>query len=553
MKNTDIRSLISQSVASYKNNLALSFVDGEKITYGDLYTRIIERANILKNLGIEKGDKVAILSTYNPYWGISYLAVVFIGATTVPILNDFSASEIQNILEHSEAKAIVTTNDLKYKLTNTVNCIQYVLNVEDFSLDAALSTSSRPKVDKFIDKTPDDLAKQFGELTGDELASIIYTSGTTGLSKGVMLSHKNLISNIIATSHIQSITEIDRLLSILPLSHSYECTLGFLMPLANGASVYYLAGAPVASILLPALQTVQPTMMLSVPLIIEKIYKMRIKPKFSKGTAKSLYSLAPTRKLLNFIAGKKLMHTFGGKLKFFGIGGALLDAETEKFLREANFPYAIGYGLTETAPLLAGSSPQKTRYRSTGFALPGQDLKLIDVNLETGEGEIVAKGNNVMKGYYKNDDLTQKCFTEDGWFRTGDLGYIDRSNHLFIKGRLKNMILTANGENIYPEQIEAILTRHQYVTEAIVYEMKGKLVAKVHLNYQEVEEKFNKLKESAKVLQSDMQQYIRNILDDIKAYVNSEVSKFAKLALIIEHPVPFEKTPTQKIKKYLYI
>ena len=261
----------------------------------------------------------------------------------------------------------------------------------------------------------------------------------------------------------------------------------------------------------------------------------------------------PFRIFFNRLAGKKLIKTFGGEIRFFGIGGAMLDSETEQFLHEAGFPYAIGYGLTETSPLLAGANPQKTKIGSTGFSSSDQQLKLININPSTGKGEIVAKGNHVMTGYYKNEELTQKVFTPDGWFKTGDLGYFDKKNRLFIKGRLKNMILGANGENIYPEEIEAILGRHNLVLDAIVYQLKGKLVAKVHLDYDEIEKRYNFLKEHARNLQSDLEQYITYILNEIQMYVNSEVNSFSKLAKLIEHPVPFEKTPTLKIKKYLYV
>ncbi|HNY07301.1 MAG TPA: AMP-binding protein, partial [Bacteroidales bacterium] len=245
--------------------------------------------------------------------------------------------------------------------------------------------------------------------------------------------------------------------------------------------------------------------------------------------------------------------TFGKQLHFFGIGGALLDAKVELFLKEAKFPYEIGYGLTETSPLLAGSPGGKRRYRSTGPSVPGQELKIINVNPKTGEGEIIAKGDNVMKGYYKNEELTKTCFTKDGWFKTGDLGVFDKHMRLYIKGRLKNMILRANGENIYPEEIEAVVNRHKLVVESIVYEMKGKLIAKVNLDYEEIEKRFKNMKEAAQLFQNDIQQYIKKILDDIKTYVNNEVSNSSKLVLVLEQPDPFIKTPTMKIKKYLYV
>jgi long-chain acyl-CoA synthetase len=553
MRRGSIREVICESASKYGNNKALAFVGSKELTYNELFESVLQLTLQLQSIGVKKGDKVAILSNNSPNWGISYLAIVFTGAVVVPILNDFSKKEIHNILNHSEAKAIFVSESLLTKIPEADNeFLKVVINIEKFEIHTSLSDD---KTSVFSNGTTNSekILSELPELSADDLAVIIYTSGTTGLSKGVMLSHKNLVSNVYATDKIQKIISTDRLLSVLPLSHTYECTLGFLMPLTFGACVYYLEGMPTASILLPALQKVKPTMILSVPLIIEKIFKSKIKPQFSKGIAKLLYSFAPTKKILCQIAGKKLKSTFGGELLFFGIGGAMLDSETEAFLRLANFPYAIGYGLTETSPLLAGCSPDKTLYRSTGYCLPDQQLKLVNVNPETGEGEIIAKGDNVMLGYYKNEELTRQSFTDNGWFKTGDLGFFDKNNMLYIKGRLKNMILGSNGENIYPEEIEAVLGRHQLVLEAIVYQFKGKLVAKVHLDYQELERHYTQIKATAKHLQEDFEQYVTKILSDIQAFVNSEVSGFSKLALVIEQPVPFEKTPTLKIKKYLYI
>jgi long-chain acyl-CoA synthetase len=553
MCDTTIREAIRESAEKNQNQVALSFVHSKGYTYGELYARIVYLGKQLQALGVEKGDKVAVLGPNSPEWGVCYLATLFLGATVVPILNDFSQTEISNILVHSDSKILFISEKSKHKFVDKeYELLKNVLTIEDYSLsklsqDDVLASFQENDCNIF------DLEKTFASLLPEDLAAIIYTSGTTGISKGVMLTHRNILSNIEATSKLQPIKSTDRLLSILPLAHTYECTLGFLMALVNGASIYYLEGLPTASILLPALQKVKPTMMLSVPLVIEKIYKTQILSKFSKGFPGLLYSVSFFRKILNRIIGKKLRETFGGHLHFFGIGGAMLDKKTERFLKEARFPYAIGYGLTETSPLLAGCAPGFTKVGSTGRALQGQELKLININPETKEGELVARGRNNMAGYYKNETLTRQVFTDSGWFRTGDLGFFDKKNRLFIRGRLKDMILGSNGENIYPEEIEAVLTRHRLVAEAIVYELKGKLVAKVHFDYTELEKYIDQLKESAKHFQEDMQFLINNILEEIKIYVNSEVRGFSKVSLILEQPIPFEKTPTLKIKKYLYL
>lgn len=290
--------------------------------------------------------------------------------------------------------------------------------------------------------------------------------------------------------------------------------------------------------------------MLTVPLIIEKVYKGSVLPTINaKSITRRLYKFSPARKLLNRVAGKKLYKTFGGKLKFFGIGGAKLDPTVEKFLIEGKFPYAVGYGLTETAPLLAGFDSFKGKYQSTGPAMEGVTLKINNPDPVTGEGEIWAKGENVMKGYYKEPELTSEVLTEDGWFKTGDLGAFDADGYLFIKGRLKNMIVGASGENIYPEEIEAIINRFQYVLESVVVQQKGKLVAMVHFNMEELSARFESLKEQASQL---IDNHVEELKKELQYYVNSKVNKFSKLQMVVLQPEPFEKTATKKIKRFLY-
>jgi len=555
MSRLTIPACIQQSIAIHSGNTALSLVDSDAVTYAELNRRIQNLAMKLKILGLCPGDKIALLAPNGPNWGISYLSILHLGATVVPILNDFSATEITNILKHSEAKALFVSESLKQKIDRSLLPDIFVyINVEDFSVDETLSSLKTPYSADRVTPADREALKQIIEtINEDDLAAIIYTSGTTGFSKGVMLTHRNIVSNIRSTYQVQSIGPADRMLSILPMPHTYECTLGFLMPLFYGASVYYLSGVPSPTVLLAALDKIRPTMMLSVPLVIEKIYKNRIAPKFSKGLGKVLYAFPPARKLLHRIAGAKLMQSFGGQIHFFGIGGALLDETVERFLWEAKFPYYIGYGLTETSPLVAGTPSRKLKFRSTGYCLPGQEMKLINVDPATGEGEIVTRGDNVMKGYYKNDDLTRSVFTPDGWFRTGDLGYIDPTGRLFFKGHLKNVIIGANGKNIYPEEIEAVVNRHKFVLESIVYEMKGKLVAKVHLDYQKVEEFYNHVRRNTREFQHDLQFQINHILADIQHFVNMQLNDYSHLALVIEQPVPFEKTPTMKIKKFMYV
>ena len=356
----------------------------------------------------------------------------------------------------------------------------------------------------------------------------------------------------------------DVLLSILPLSHTYECTLGMIYPFSRGAHVYYMDRPPVASALMPALQEVRPTVIASVPLIMEKVYRSKVRPTFEKSALlRTLYGWSPTRKLLHKVAGKKLKALFGGRMRFFAIGGAKFDSEAERFLKEAGFPYGIGYGLTETAPLLAGAVGKMVRIGSTGPALQGVELRLDNVNPATGQGVIVAKTPCCMSGYYKNEEATKDAFTADGWFRTGDLGYIAKDGWVFIKGRLKNMIVGPSGENIYPEDIEEVLNSNPVVAESVVTEENGKLVALVHFDTAALEARYEGLKklfaESKDQLgqkYSESKEQLEKKMDEVKrellTYVNNKVNRFSQITKVIDNGCEFEKTPTKKIRRFVY-
>jgi long-chain acyl-CoA synthetase len=298
---------------------------------------------------------------------------------------------------------------------------------------------------------------------------------------------------------------------------------------------------------------VKPTTMLTVPLIIEKIYRNTIKTGIQKSpVTRVLSKLSFTRKVIHKAAGKKLMAFFGGRMRFFGVGGAALAPDVEKFLIEAKFPYAIGYGLTETSPMLAGFAPKDAVYKSVGKVMEGIDIRIDNPDAVSGEGEIVAKGRNIMHGYYKSEDLTREVFTDDGYFITGDLGFIDKRGILYIKGRSKNMILGPNGENIYPEEIEAVLNEQEFVSDSLVMQIKGKLVAKVHLNFELLEEKFQNIVNSAQDKQVELNLKAEEILEELKSHVNQRINKNSRLQLVILQVDPFEKTPTLKIKRFMY-
>ncbi len=593
----NFRALLENSTEQYADLPALGFVDKDVLNYREVYHRTQELIALLAANGIRKGDRVALLSQNMPNWGVSYLAITSMGAVVVPILVDFTAPEIEKILAHSETKAILVSEKQAEKLHQQLpDTLKTAVLIDDCSEISLGSLELAGKIDKLplkeygtIDKMP--------EPAEDDLAAILYTSGTTGTPKGVMLSHKNIISNAVNTLNIQMVDKYDRLLSVLPLPHTYECTIGFVIPFMTGASMYYLDRLPTPTVLLPAMQKIKPTMMLTVPLIIEKVYQNRVKPKLTgSAVMRNLTKFRPLQKAFHKLAGKKIYKAFGGKLHFFGIGGAKLNAEAELFLRDAGFPYAIGYGLTETSPLLAGCNPKITKYRSTGFNLPGQEIKIDNPDPTTGEGEILAKGPNVMKGYYKEPGITKEVFTKDGWFKTGDLGALDEDGYLYIKGRIKNIIISPSGENIYPEDIEAALNSEHHVLESLVYEMKGKLVAKVHLNYEELDKRYHELKESAgKSYQEfkesadqrygelketadkryheikdtagqkytdikdsardryeELQERARQRLSEIQQKVNARLNRFSRLSVIEEQVEPFVKTPTKKIKRFLY-
>ena len=553
------KNVLQNSILQYGSNIALSMVNGEPITYRQFGEKVDIISKILQKRGIVKGDKVAILSENKPQWGIAYFAITTLGAIAVPILPEFHANEIRHIIRHSEAKAIFISQDQYNKLEDVeLESLRTIFHIDDFSIIPPNTTIDKLK--DLIKEGEVEFAKlresalkllypAQSSLKEDDVASIIYTSGTTGHSKGVELTHKNFIFDAEATLQIQNVTEDDRLLSILPLSHSYEFTIGFLIPVIRGASIYYIDKPPVARVLLPVLQKIKPTMMMTVPLVIEKIYKVRIAPQLSKsGLIRQLMKVPAVRKKLHRVAAKKVMKFFGGEMKFFGIGGAGLIGDVEKFLREGKFPYAIGYGLTETSPLIAGSGAHNTRFRSTGIVIPDVDVIINNPDEKTGEGEIWVKGANVMKGYYKDPERTKEVFSEDGWLKTGDLGYMDKDGYLYIIGRLKNVIVGPSGENIYPEEIESQLNQYDNVLESLIFQENRQIVARVHLNYEESDKEFK----HKKMTETQIAKRIEEMLEELRNNVNSKMSSFSRISRMIEQTEAFEKTPTKKIKRYLY-
>ena len=535
-----IPAMLQASYRDFADNQSLIFVGEENLTYKQLDAEVKKAALQLQSIGVKKGDKVAVFSLNMPQWGIAFFATCVLGAVVVPILPDFHPNEIKNIIQHADVSVIYVSETLRSKLEPIAGIT--VISIENFQVSSGIALLTLKEIDEQL--------FQYPVVEENDLCSIIYTSGTTGKSKGVMLTHKNIVWTAQQSWIIQNIVPGDRFLSVLPLSHTFENTLGLILPVKYGATVNYLKKPPVASVLMAALQQVRPTIMLVVPLIVEKIYKGKVLPEINrKFITRILYKIPASRKLLHKVAAKKLFESFGGELKFFGIGGAKLDDNVERFLMEGGFPLAIGYGMTESSPLLAGAGVGKTRFLSTGQPMEGVHLRIADPDPKTGLGEIQAKGENIMVGYYKEPEITKNTFTKDGWLKTGDLGCFDKDGNLFIRGRMKNMIVGSSGENIYPEEIESLINRMEYVVESLVVEQKGRLVALVHLNMEELEKKYQLLKSEAVLYLNDKTD---EILKEIQNKVNIELNKFSQIQRIVLQPMPFEKTPTQKIKRFLY-
>ncbi len=524
-----LRDLYLHSVNAYSSRCMSSMYGGECVTFAEFARKVEAEAEMLRMAGLSSGDKVALLSNNMPNWAVSYFAAVISGLVIIPILPDFSTPELDMIIRHCGAKALCCSDKLYTKVSKeTIEGLNVVLRTKNCGV-IYMKEGVQPGV--------------FTEPKADDVAAIIYTSGTTSKPKGVMLTHANLVAQVEMDYDLFTIYQSDVFLSILPLSHTYECSLGMLLPFYSGASVVYLDKLPTASTLMPAMRSVRPTIMLSVPLIIEKIYKSQVRGRFVKNAVlKKMYGWTWFRKMVHREAGRKLRKIFGGRLRFFGIGGAKLDFDTERFLVEAKFPYGVGYGLTETAPLIAGGIPGKIRFRSTGPVLSRVKARLDNMNKDTGEGEIVVQSPSTMKGYYEDPGATADVFTPDGWFRTKDIGRFDEEGNLYILGRIGNMIVGPSGENIYPEEIESVINSHFLVTDSIVKENDGKLVAQVYFNEEEAQRRYNDFKESLHALKAE-----------IKAYVNSKVSKSAQIADVEAQDKAFEKTPTQKIKRFKYV
>ena len=543
--NYTIDKMVRACAQSYGTLTALTTYNKPEtaIPYNQLEDMANDVALQLIRKGLPKGGKAAILSESCPNWGLSYFAINKAGAVAVPVLPNFSKTEVEKILEHSEAQYVFVNAANAAKV---VDSKAKVIRIEDMA-QIPVCEMKKLATCKFADligtsllgtdslKRKDQMMLEERAPKEDDIASIIYTSGTTGTPKGVMLTNKNLVWNAVTCS--TPFIKIHRgwsALSILPLSHVYEFTIGLLLLLINGCTITYLGKAPSTNTLMPALKGVRPHIVLSVPLLIEKVYRRALAPKFKEGT--TLAKFAGNRLTSRFVynmVGRKVIKTFGGRLRFFGVGGSKLDPEVEAFLDKINFPYALGYGLTETSPFIAGCGPKDHVVGTLGAPIEG-----LDVRIAPEDGEIQLKGPSIMKGYYKMPELTKETFTEDGYFRTGDLGAFE-DGRLVIKGRSKSMILGSGGENIYPDNIESLINAQDFVVESLVVPEDRSLTAMVRLDIKALNKTFKDID-------------IQDFLEKIRSEVNQKLASFSRIHRIKLQETPFERTPTEKIKRYLY-
>ena len=529
---------LHQSLEKFSARTAFSLWRGAEVTYSEVGERVKQIHQMLADADIQPGDRVAILSSSVPNWGVAYFAITSAGYVVVPIMPDFTSEDIDRIVEHSETKALFVSDRLFSKLSkSTADKLNIVIRTKNLGIIA-----QNVKGGNGTTRIPQP----------DDLAAIIYTSGTTSQPKGVMLTHYNLCAQLHMIDKLFMVYPEDIFLSILPLAHTYECTIGLILAFSHGCHVVYLDKAPTVSTLLPALKEVRPTIMLTVPLIIEKIFRGAVLKKFtSSAIMRALYGVGFIRKMLHRIAGKTLTKTFGGRVRFFGIGGAKLDSTVEQFLLDAKFIYDIGYGLTETAPLLAGAVDGMLRLGSTGPLLQGVEGRIENPNDE-GIGELVVKSPSQMIGYYKNEEATKAVFTEDGWFRTGDLACFDNDGWLYIKGRLKNMILGPSGENIYPEDIESVLNQHVFINESLVTEHEGHLVALVNFDMEAIKARYEELMDGFEGKKEEWAKVRDEIMADIKQWINAKVNRSSRITEVVEEEEEFVKTPSKKIRRFLY-
>lgn len=519
------------------------------LTYGQMAERIAYLHLLFERVGIQEGDRIAVMGKNNSNWVTTYLATVTYGAVIVPILQDFKANDAIHIINHSESKLLFITDQIWENIdVEQVPDLQAVISLNTMDLIIA-GLPKTQAVDKmtieeiFAEKYPNGFTKddvQYIERSNAELASINYTSGTTGFSKGVMTPMNALAGNVLFGMESKLVYPGCRHVAFLPLAHAYGCAFDFLACLAAGGHSYLIGRTPSPKILMKAFSEVKPTVILSVPLILEKIYKKMIQPQISKKPVSWVLKMPLLDQLVLNKIRETLMEAFGGEFSQIIIGGAPLNAEVEAFLRRIKFPVTVGYGMTETAPLISFTPWTEFRPQSCGQVLKGFMEARIAYPDAEGVGEIQVRGEHVMAGYYKNEQATAESFTEDGWLRTGDLGVIDEDGFIYIKGRCKTMLLGPSGQNIYPEEIEAKINNMPYVLESLVLQKDTRLVALVCPDFEAVDA--DKLS----------QEQLEVVMEENRKLVNAELAAYEQINELRIYTHEFEKTPKKSIKRFLY-
>ncbi len=519
-------------------------------TYGEVAKEIAKLHLLFKHCSLRRGDKIAVIGKNNARWCIAYMATVTYGAIVVPILQDFNPNDVHHIVNHSDSVFLFTSDSIWETLEEEkLTAVRGVFSLTDFR---CLHQRDGETVQRFMKNVhkemrqayPKGFSKEditYTDLSNDKVMLLNYTSGTTGFSKGVMLTGGNLAGNVCFGINTKLLERGDRVLSFLPLAHAYGCAFDFLTATAVGTHVTLLGKIPSPKIIMKAFEEVKPNLIISVPLVIEKIYKNVIQPLISKKGMKWALSIPLLDAQIYGQIRKKLMDALGGRFKEVIIGGAAIDPEVEEFFTKIKFPFTIGYGMTECGPLISYTPWDEFVPRSSGRILETMQARVFKEDPSDPLGEIQIKGINVMAGYYKNEEATKEVFTEDGWLRTGDLGTIDENKNLFIRGRRKSMILSSSGQNIFPEEIETKLNNLPFILESLVLERNRKLIALVYADYDALES-----------LGLNNEENIKTIMNENLKNINKMVASYERVSKIQLYPTAFEKTPKRSVKRYLY-
>lgn len=540
---------IFKAIRNNWNITALADYNGKSYTYGHVAGHMVHLHARFEAYGIKPGDKIALLGKNSANWGISYLAVIAYGATVVPILPDFKPNDVHHIINHSESRLLLAADNLFENLEpGRISAVMGVISLNDFSV---LHSNNGEGINHLTEKTEQIYQKKYAhgvhadnlllsEISNDKLAVISYTSGTTGFTKGVMLQHNSLAANVVYANENMPLSPGDAIVSFLPLAHAYGCAFEFLWPFTLGCHITFLTKTPSPQIILKAFREIRPKLVLAVPLIMEKIYKKQVIPVLEKAPMKALLKTPLLKQVIHKKIKRKLMDAFGGNFHEVVIGGAALNKEVEVFLKKIDFPYSIGYGMTECGPLISYANRNNTRLGAAGKIVDTLEVKIESSDPSKEAGEIMVRGENVMLGYYKNKEATEKALDKDGWLRTGDLGLIDKDQYIYIKGRSKSMILGPSGQNIYPEEIEALLNNKLLVQESLVIEKKGRLEALVYPDYEAIDK------------ENVSEGKLTEVFEAYKTELNDKLPVYMNITTISIVPEEFEKTPKKSIKRFLY-